>query len=331
MLPLLTLAKYPWLKASKEWVRNEAPKLEEILRDPVYEKARAVSYERLVNALERKDIGERPLSTQADQIMELLSYPIARMIVVGTLDPSISYRYALGEAKHASKLLGRESLEFILEICKEFELDVKLEGEKFKLHFTGWIRYAPTYDSRWKLVNNRVENGYVVSWKKGITRLIQEALMRRIANEIRPLTPSKEIQKIFGKEIQAIKANYSKPEEAPGEEKRGYYPPCIKHIISMVNAGMNVPHEARFALVTFLHAIGKGEAEILDCFSHAPDFDLEKTQYQVRHIIGEISGTEYKPPACQKLRTFGICPVAEMDELCSQVRHPLTYYKKSKK
>jgi DNA primase large subunit len=331
MPPLLTLAKYPWLKASKEWVRKEAPPLEEILKDPAYERARAIGYKRLVNALERKDIDERPLSTQADQIMELLSYPIARMIVVGTLDPSIFYRYALGEAKHVSKLLRRESLEFILEICKEFKLDVKLDGEKFKLHFTNWIKYAPTYDSRWKLVNNRVENGYVVSWKNGIIRLIQEALMRRIANEIKLLAPPKEIQKIFGKEIQQIKENYSKVEEEPGEEKLGYYPPCMKKIISMARAGMNVPHEARFALVAFLHAIGKGEAEILDYFSHAPDFDLEKTQYQVRHIIGEISGTEYKPPACPKLRTFGICPEAERDEICSQVRHPLAYYKRSKK
>ncbi|HIH97945.1 MAG TPA: DNA primase large subunit PriL [Thermoplasmata archaeon] len=331
MFSLPTLALYPWLKDSKEWVRKEAPKLEELLKSPTYERARAIGHERLLNALERKDIGERSLSTEAEQIMELLSYPLARMIAVGTMDPSLSFRYALAEAKHASRLLMSEPLEFVLEMCKEFGLDIRLEGEKFKLHFTDWIKYAPTYDSRWKLVNNRVDGGYVVSWKRGIVRLLQEALTRRISNEIRLLAPPREVQRVFGKQIKEIKANYSRPEETLGKEGTGDFPPCIKKIISTVTSGMNVSHEARFALVTFLHAIGKSEPDILKHFSRAPDFDLEKTQYQVRHITGDISGTEYKPPSCQKLKTFGICPESEMDELCSQVRHPLTYYKRSQR
>jgi len=52
---------------------------------------------------------------------------------------------------------------------------------------------------------------------------------------------------------------------------------------------------------------------------------MDKTRYQIEHISGS-SGTEYKPPSCSTMRTYGNCYGA--DELCSRIKHPLNYYRR---
>ena len=103
-------------------------------------------------------------------------------------------------------------------------------------------------------------------------------------------------------------------------------PPCMKNILSSIQAGENVPHIGRFALVSFLNSLKLNTNEILKLFSTAPDYEEEKSRYQVEHITGDISSTSYKPPGCEKMRTYGLCPVEEIDELCKKKRHPLSYY-----
>jgi DNA primase large subunit len=95
----------------------------------------------------------------------------------------------------------------------------------------------------------------------------------------------------------------------------------------MMQAGENVPHSGRFALVTFLHALGMDSTDILEAFSTAPDFDPSKSEYQIKHITGESSGTEYSTPECSTMKSYGIC--FDPDELCNRdwMKHPLTYYR----
>jgi DNA primase large subunit len=104
-------------------------------------------------------------------------------------------------------------------------------------------------------------------------------------------------------------------------------PPCMKNILKSIQAGENVPHAGRFALVSFLNSLKLGTNDILKIFSTAPDYEEEKTRYQVEHITGKISSTSYKPPGCAKMRTYGICPVEEMEDLCKKTRHPMSYYR----
>jgi len=80
-------------------------------------------------------------------------------------------------------------------------------------------------------------------------------------------------------------------------------------------------------LTAFLHHIGLSPDEILSLFSRSPDFDASKTKYQVDHITGETSGTEYTPPECSTMKSYGIC--FNPEKLCEhpKVKHPLTYYK----
>ena len=84
-------------------------------------------------------------------------------------------------------------------------------------------------------------------------------------------------------------------------------PPCMKDILAAIQAGENVPHMGRFALVSFLNSLQLSTNEILKIFSNAPDYQEDRTRYQVDHITGASSSTSYKSPGCEKMRTYGIC------------------------
>ena len=60
----------------------------------------------------------------------------------------------------------------------------------------------------------------------------------------------------------------------------------------------------------------------------SPDFDESKSIYQIKHITGELNGTEgYTPPECSTMKTNGIC--YDPDDLCAKefLNHPLTYFR----
>ena len=97
-------------------------------------------------------------------------------------------------------------------------------------------------------------------------------------------------------------------------------------LLAATQAGENVPHMGRFALVAFLNSLKLSPTDILKLFSTAPDFEEEKSRYQIDHITGATSSTSYKCPGCDKMRTYGICPTEKMDGLCRRTRHPLNYY-----
>jgi DNA primase large subunit len=104
-------------------------------------------------------------------------------------------------------------------------------------------------------------------------------------------------------------------------------PPCMKGILAAIQSGENVPHMGRFALVAFLNSLKLSTGDILRLFSSAPDYEEDKTRYQVEHISGSTSSTSYAPPGCDKMRTYGICPVDKIDDLCKRTHHPMGYYR----
>jgi DNA primase large subunit len=104
----------------------------------------------------------------------------------------------------------------------------------------------------------------------------------------------------------------------------------MQALITALTAGTNLTHAGRFALTTFVHTIGMDVPAIAQLYARSPDFDPEKTMYQVEHITGRGgSGTEYTAPACPAMRTTGLC--VNRDHLCERVNHPLSYYKVKKK
>jgi DNA primase large subunit len=66
--------------------------------------------------------------------------------------------------------------------------------------------------------------------------------------------------------------------------------------------------------------------EIVELFQVNPGFGEEVTRYQVDHIRGETSGTQYSPPSCATMQSYGDC--VNMDDLCEQISHPMAYYER---
>jgi len=334
MAELSTLAKYPFLNASKIYVKDNALSVEELLDDPLYERARIIGVERLDNAFKYRNVGNRILATEYDGVMELLSYPIARMVAVCIDDIYFKRRYALGEAVHAYKNLINESTSFLLDVSKEFNLNVKHREDtnKLSIYFTDYLRNAPTRYKEWKMINREMKAGYIHISHRDLARLIQEALRSRINNELDARKCNRVISDTFSSDINRIKnkvmMHRKKMEAVPvGKLDIEKLPPCMKEILAAIQSGENVPHMGRFALVAFLNSLRLNTNDILKLFSSAPDFEEEKTRYQVEHITGSTSSTAYTPPGCDKMRTYGICPADKMDELCKRKRHPLSYYK----
>lgn len=321
MYDIFTLAKYPFLSEAKKWVREEKVDIHEILYEPAYERVRMRAVERVENALKYGTVKNATILKESDCVIEIFSYPVARMIVVDVESDYLRRRYALAEAKRAYENLKEEDMDFIEKISDEFGMDVR--GEH--IHFSDYLKYAPTWDLKWKLVNRVMEKGYVRLSKEEISRLLQEAIRNKIQNELLYLFSIPDIKNVFGEEIRRFKSKVM-PRDMQRVEgiNEKAYPPCIKNIMNAIKSRMNVPHVARFTLVTFMNAIGASIDEILKIFSSSPDFNEERTRYQIEHITGKISGTTYSVPKCSTLRTWGLC---YPDELCKKINHPLMYYR----
>ena len=163
--------------------------------------------------------------------------------------------------------------------------------------------------------------------------VLQQALQDKLESEL-PLPVDETILQPLQSDIRELKERTAIMREQYKAEDFGAvsvdnFPPCMKHFIGMAQAGENLPHSARFALVSFLHHIGLSSDEILNLFAVSPDFDASKTRYQIDHITGESSGVEYTPPECTTMKSYGNC--VEPDSLCNnpktKVKHPLTYYR----
>jgi len=333
MRDLSTLAKYPFLNEARQYIKDNGPSVTELLEGLLYERSRTIGIERLDNALKNGDAGNRSLASKSDRMMEIFSYPLARMVAVSVGDTYFKRRYALGEAYHAYRNLLNERPSFLIEVSEELCINAEyLENAgNVKVFFKDYLRNAPTRYKKWKMVNRDIDGGYVHTSVRDLARLILESLRRRIEEELESRKSNKAIEEAFSSDIKRfqniVNVHKKKMEAAPvGKLSIEKLPPCMEDILAAIQAGENVPHMGRFALVSFLNSLQLSTNEILKIFSNAPDYQEDRTRYQVDHITGASSSTSYKSPGCEKMRTYGICPVDKMDDLCREVYHPLTYY-----
>ena len=325
-------AKYPFLKDASAYLKDSGIALEKLVTSVAYERARYLGKERVMEAVDNGLIEDHPMATEVDASLELLSYPVARMIVSAVADPMLVKRYAIAEAKKSNERLRTEGVPFLKTVAQELGLSVSQEDGNIAVNFADFLRFSSAMRSRdWKLVNQNIIDGKVIVTKNRLIRLIEQMLTDKISSEL-PLPVNDAIIRAFASDIEDIKKIYEKKRAEQKSKDMGRvsivrFPPCMKKILTMIQAGENVSHSGRFALVSFLHTLGMNSDDILETFSTAPDYDESKTRYQIQHITGEISGTEYTPPECSTMKSYGIC--YDPDALCEQewMTHPLKYYK----
>ncbi len=328
-----TLARFPFLNEAVKYIKNLNLSIDEILDNFAYRTAWERGKQRLVESLEQGKVLNHGPTTDAENINELISYVIARIITSTISDNYLIRRYALAEAVYSYEGLQDTDTKFIGNVGYQFDLPPQnIDGDDLDLFIIDYLKYstkvrAPEY----KLVNREVNNGLVKVTKREYARLIQEAIRNKIQLEL-PIPVEKKLkEKIVPKigDIIALTQSRKKKYEIRDLGKISIirFPPCIKQLLGMTQAGENVPHVGRFALASFLHHIGLSSEQILSLFTTSPDFDVEKARYQVEHITGKISGTEYTPPGCDTMKSNSIC--FNPDSLCNQewMNHPLSYYR----
>lgn len=306
-----------------------------ILSSPVYEDVRQRGMDRIIGALKNHTIPEVALTGKDSDYLclkEVLSYLYARIIVSCVNESQLTKRYALAEAENMNRLLQVEKSS-IDTVVEELEITTIRADDGFKLmHFSDFLKYSHFMNAtEWKLINMDVRKGYVRLTDEKFIRLLQNAYRLRIESELpREVTP--EIRKLVEADTARAKAELddyrARISPTNGEAVNdSYFPPCISNIISMARRGQNLPHSARFALVTFLHALGVDYQGIIAVFAVSPDFDESKSEYQIKHITGELSGGEgYTAPGCKNIKSTGLCCCGD-NPLCAKINHPLNYYR----
>ena len=330
-------ARFPFPKESVRVPEKNDVDLIVLTSSASYEAARARGLERVKDALRSSEVSYIPLTGTSDfnRLTEVLSYPYARLLVSEINDRFLTRRYTLGEAVRMKNLLGDKELQKadVLTVSKELGVKAADSDGELRMHFADYIRFTARIKSQdWKLVNRELNNGYVTLPADRFHRVLQNALHDKLEDEL-PLNVPDDVKRYIRKDVEHLTVilEDAKKKFSPtggGDVKLEFFPPCMRTMLASVQNGVNLSHSGRFALVSFLHALGMNSEQILALFSQSPDFDASKSLYQIRHITGELSGgQEYTPPECSTMKSYSIC--FDPDALCGseKLNHPLTYYR----
>jgi len=347
------MASFPFLKEASEYLKNhpeEFPGIEEIAEDVLYSGVRERVMQRLNAALNREEIPVDFFSPEECR-EEILAYILARILVAAAGDRHLIRWYSLAEAVRAQKILQESGMWVVVLVAEELGMSIKevaagkeegviitvgergkgtWEHGKFGLAVTDYLRLATGLKSmEWKLTNQPLKGGVVYLTKGKVARLVQEALKVKFERELIEMKVPDSVRRLFSEQISEITGITSRLKESYDASPTSIvdperFPPCIKNLIGMTQAGKNVPHSGRFAMTAFLHRIGMKTEDIVSLFRVSPDFREDLARYQVEHIAGSISGTEYESMSCKTMVTYGLC--MGKDELCEKINHPLGYY-----
>ena len=327
---LASLAKYPFVHEASAFIRSEQVSLEDLLTERAYARARSIGRTRVFEALEKGADAVRVAIDAGDQLSQLLAYPVARILVSALGDTYLIRRFALREAIAAEGLLEADSDDTILHIAAQLPVDLRREDGGFRMYFADFLRCTSTMrDAPWKLINQPVDRGYVHLRREKALRLLRNAIQRHIEQGL-PLPVNDEILETFGSDLREIR-NLLEAKKATfkaqdiGKVSITRFPPCMYNLLAQIQNHENVPHMGRFAIVAFLHHIGLSNEEIYRVFGDVPDFAADVTKYQIEHITGTSSPTEYTPPECSTMKSYGLCPGP--DRICLTIKHPLSYYR----
>ncbi len=200
----------------------------------------------------------------------------------------------------------------------------------FKISFDIFIRYNKKLSgNKYRLIYQMLDNGYVYIDLNQVSHILREYFVVEMYNIYNEMENPNDIFEGFYDKLDELKKEFieinRKNTMNLGDVDSSIFPPCIKEYINEINDGGNPSHMARLTLATFLHHIGMDNNGIVKIFSRTADFDENSAAYQVNHLTGNISGTEYSPPKCATLKSNHLCYMGD-DPLCKMIKHPLQYY-----
>lgn len=321
----MNIARYPFTLAAAEHVRSLKYSIDDLLDRRGFQPVRKRAIERLIGAIQGEIAPD-----YASPDVELLSYPLCRVMVSCMEDDLLVRRYAMAEAKlFSSRMSPATETAEVLEVASDLGMHPEPQDELFHLHFSQYISSAARMRSpSWRLVNRPMRRGFVNVTLAELIRLMEERVRDRVLKglPIRDVAgPCSKLTELLEPVRSEHDAQKARSHVDLGRVQEEAFPPCIRAMLAQVSVGANLAHTARFALTSFMLRINMSADDVIGIFNTSPDFDIERTRYQVEHIAGS-SGTSYRPPSCATMATYGNCPGE--DDLCRRIRHPLAYYER---
>ena len=353
-------ARYPFFEGAREAVREAdlSPAALVEADAPAVERGR----ERVERALMDGTVAaEEPRQWDADT--EVLSYPIARILVSLLDTPAAVEKYATAEAATArerfeadfaaadeleSAARTRASLDGVL---REFDLDTAVRPERDIVDTSGrrgrggsrdpthhWVGIgayldlaAAEWGERWRLVNREVADGEVRVTREELSRLLEAAVERRVASglplEVRGSEGGDAIAEALASAIEDLRELLNDT-DATGQTSveavvPALFPPCMRTLVQRAREGDDLPATAEFSLLSFLVALGMDGEDVTTLLDVSEGETADRMGTRIEYLA-ERDGTQYPPPSCATMKTYGDC--VDPDERCETISHPLSYY-----
>jgi DNA primase large subunit len=330
-------ARYPFLAAAREAVEAAEVDLVDVVAAERAVVERAV--DRVERAMTEGDVGDAHRRTR----VELLSYPVARVLVSLVDEPVCTRKYARAEAETARARFTAELADDtelksaagdrlrLADLLAEFDLAhaVTEHDEDYRVSIGTYLELAADqWGDEWRLVNRRLGDGEVHVETDDLHVLLKQAVRHRVDDGL-PLTVPDEIAGELDDEVAHLREVLAELDLTREIDTvvPDLFPPCMKYLLDQVQKGAHLEHHSRFAIATFLTNIGLSTDEIVQLFEVNPGFGEEMTRYQVDHIRGETSPTEYSVPSCATMQSYGDC--VNMDDRCERISHPMAYYEQA--
>ena len=333
------LSYFPFLKKSQDYTRTKYSSLDALLAGEHGDRLVQSAVNRIRDALSQKrNFGDGAPDSPEELVA---SYALARVIVSCISDRQMIDRLTRYEAERAYHYLRNEGSDeqswnrnffrtesgysrLFLYIAEELGIPIS----------RGWLPLvdyvelvSPIREDRFRLVNRTIAKGQVKVNDDEMYELVRERIRVVLRRDLPHRMPQSLCERLGPRLGELQKAYQEQMLRNFGTIEESAFPPCVQALIQAITSGAKLTHPGRFSLVSFLHNIGMERSQIADLFARAPDFDADKTMYQVGHITGS-GGTEYSAPSCAAMRTTGLCVRA--DTLCEKINHPLSYYKTRK-
>ncbi|NVM16203.1 MAG: hypothetical protein HWN80_00700 [Candidatus Lokiarchaeota archaeon] len=366
--------RYPWLPSLKKVYKDIGEKPPAEFISEIFTNADSIRIaERVLKIFEAAFNNMEEIPDYKIDHLNIHVYLLLKIVLYALNNKIITNRTANLYSKNAYNDMEREGNESNLyNICKDLDLDIhfydppesyglkiiKDHREKlktnFSIHYIDYLRLASNLrDEYRKLTNNPLIDGYVFIQNKTLIRLVQEYVRNKLLIEE---TEDKASLKAFTKEvskIQGFKDLYDKIKSLWEKRKEEFdftfkldikskedmlslYPPCVIEILKKAEEGQNLVHHERLYIVWFLLALEYPVENVVDVFSTLPDFDRDKTTYQVEYAKRK----NYTPYQCSTLKSLGLCMAdkyKDKGELCREgygskdpaerkkLKHPLGY------
>ena len=353
-------ARYPFFEGAREAVREAdlSPAALVETGAPAVERGR----ERVERALMEGTVAAaEPRGWDADT--EVLSYPIARILVSLLDTPAAVEKYATAEAATARERFEadfaatddlesagrtRTSLDGVL---REFDLDTAVRPERDETgtpgrrgrggnrdpthHWIGLGSYldlaAAGWGGRWRLVNREVADGEVRVTREELSRLLEAAVERRVASglplEVRGTDGGDAIAEALSPAIADLRELLNDTDTTGRTSVEAVvpalFPPCMRALVRRAREGEELPATTEFSLLSFLVALGMDREDVTTLLDAGDGETADRIGTRIEYLA-ERDGTQYPPPSCATMEAYGDC--VDPDERCETISHPLSYY-----